>query len=636
MSCTQLISVASRCIVALTAALALTAATRAQTPPAEPTPQSSQAPVDARPAYDTHQPPPPAVTVPTPTPGIAPVVAPQPTQQKPFVARNAYDPQPAFDRHDYLGSTYIPVDSWMYPALLRLYSMGYLDTAFISMRPWTRRSVQHMLDETAHDISSGNNDEAKDILDKLFYALRDEPATDSLLKRGLVSGLASAYVGVRVVHGQVLRNSYYLGTTFNNDYGRPYSNGFNTYNGFSTISEFGPFSLYVRAEQQHSPSFQGYTTAQATYLSVQDQIPYSGPNRPQSTIPEGLLPAQNHLRILEASLSAHIIGHEISFGKSDAWLGPGLGGSMAWSNNAENMYAFRINRVEPLHIPLLSRLVGPVRYDFFIGSLQGHTQPNAPYAHSEKLDFAPTKNFQIGAQRTIIFGGKEHAPVTIHTFLKGFFDFNDTTDAEKKSREDPGARFSTITFSYRLPFLRNTATLYADSTTHDDIFPVSAPRRAGWRPGLYLSHLPGVHKLDLRMEGTYTDFPTSRSNAGDGHYFEIIQRQGYTNKGFIMGDWIGREAKGGQAWLTYHLSGNEQITLQFLRKRTPNDFIPGGVSQTMFRVDAVKRFGRDVELNAWLQTERFKAPFTATGQQGSTTAAFTLTWYPRLKSNRLY
>jgi hypothetical protein len=33
------------------------------------------------------------------------------------------------------------------------------------------------------------------------------------------------------------------------------------------------------------------------------------------------------------------------------------------------------------------------------------------------------------------------------------------------------------------------------------------------------------------------------------------------NKGNIVGDWIGRESKGGQAWLTYHLSPEEQVQI---------------------------------------------------------------------------
>ena len=87
---------------------------------------------------------------------------------------------------------------------------------------------------------------------------------------------------------------------------------------------------------------------------------------------------------------AHCWHHEISFGKQDDWLGPGLGGGMAYSNNAENIYSFRINRIEPLHIPGISRLTGPFRYEFLVGSLKGHTYPNDPWVHVEKISFRPT------------------------------------------------------------------------------------------------------------------------------------------------------------------------------------------------------------------------------------------------------
>ena len=185
---------------------------------------------------------------------------------------------------------------------------------------------------------------------------------------------------------------------------------------------------------------------------------------------------------------------------------------MAWTNNAENIYSFRVNRVEPLYIPFVSRISGPLRYDFFIGSLKGHTDPNHPWVHSEMFSFRPTTNFEFGFQRTIIFGGAGHEPVTLHTFLKGFFSVSDTTAGLKYSREDPGARFSVFNFSWRLPYLRNFATLYLDSIAHDDVTPISAPRRAAYRTGLYLSHFPKLNKLDLRMEAATTDPGVARSN----------------------------------------------------------------------------------------------------------------------------
>lgn len=620
------------------------APTQSTTPglPAVPQPQAApDAPMPARPAYlppktKTHSKPQPASPNQPVNPTPPPAVEAMPTPQHPVVARNAYDGtvQVTYDR---LGSSYIPVDSWMYPALLRLYSMGFLETAFISMRPWTRRSTLHMLMQTESDVRNSGNREALKLLNSLEDALQGESDNGGTQKRGLVYGLESVYVGARQTGGPVLRDSFHVGQTFVNDYGRPYSTGFNSYDGFSALAEKGPFSIYVRGEYQHAPHYTGYTFAQASTLSLVDEIPYSGFDRPNDTIPEGIQPAQNNFRLLEANASAHIYGHEVSFGKSDAWLGPGLGGAMAWSNNAENMYSFRINRVEPLWIPGVSRIFGNFRYDFFIGSLKGHTYPNAPWAHSEIISVQPFRDFQFSAQRTILFGGKGHQSVNLHTFFNGFFSVTDTTAAQKYSNDDPGARFSSITAAWRLPFLRRIATLYTDSETHDDVFPLGSPRRAAWRPGIYLSQLPFAPKLDLRVEATYTDFVTSRSNGGVGQYWEIVQRQGYTNKGFMLGDWIGREGKGGNASLTYHLSGNEWLSLSYARKKNAKDFIPSGTTQNTYRVDLLKRVRPNVELGLWYQRETWTAPLIRAGQQSNSTGSFQVKWYPRLRStNDLY
>jgi hypothetical protein len=548
-------------------------------------------------------------------------------------AYGAPDTTPPPDRN---GSAYIPVDSWVYPAMLRLYSMGYLDTMYLSMRPYTRRTALHILQASESDILSSDDTQAQDILSALLTELTDEGITSNSIAgpaRGAVDGVQSVYTRFLGVSGNILADSFHLGQTFFNDYGRPHQPGFNNITGFSTLDERGPFSLYVRAEYQHAPSAPGYSQALSSQLSLFDTITFAPPNDPQSTIPTGPIAAQNPFRIVEATLSFHLLGHEISGGKSDAWLGPGLGSSMAWSNNAENIYSFRINRVEPLRIKYLSRLLGPIRYDFFYGSLKGHTAPNDDYVHSEMFSFAPTPNFQFGFQRTVVFGGQGHEPVNLHTFLIGFFDTNDTNESEKLSRHDPGARFSAFTFSYRLPFVRNYLTLYADTEAHDDLTPVSAPRRAAYRPGLYLSHFPGIPRLDLRVEGVSTNCSTLVCINGSHQYIEdAIQKQAYTNKGYILGDWIGREAIGGQAWLTYHLSGNEWVDVQWLHKQNPKDFIPGGTTQSQFRIDVVKRLRPNIELNAWFQHERWVAPIYLPGIQSNNTTTVQLTFFPKLKT----
>jgi hypothetical protein len=248
----------------------------------------------------------------------------------------------------------------------------------------------------------------------------------------------------------------------------------------------------------------------------------------------------------------------------------------------------------------------------------------------------PTRDLEIGFERTVIWGGKDHEPITLHTFLRSFFSLSAPDAAVKFSSQDPGARFGAFDFSYRLPFVRNWLTLYSDSEVHDDISPADAPRRASWRPGLYLSHLPGFPKLDIRVEAASTDPPVSTSHGGMFMYYEAVQRQGYTNKGQLFGDWIGREDKGGQGWLTYRLSGNEWIQIAVRNQKADKDFIATPTAQygtTLNEIDfqAVKRIGKDFEVNGKFAYERWKAPIYLTGPQTVTATTVQLTWFPERK-----
>ncbi len=369
-----------------------------------------------------------------------------PSPQVPYTALPAYGtPATEGKPRDNHGSTYIPVDSWVYPKVMRLYGMGYIDTMYLAMRPYTRRSLLHMLQVSQDAILSSNDSEAQDILAALMNELSDEGVAENAV-RGTVYGVQSIYTRVQGVSGNILQDSYHLGQTFFDDYGRPHESGFNNVTGFSTVNERGPFSLYVRGEYQHAPSATGYSLALSNQLALLDETyPVAKPNYPQATIPTGLIAAQNPFRLIEATLSYQVLGHEISLGKSDAWEGPGMGGAMTWSNNAENIYSFRINRVEPLYVKYLSRVLGPMRYDFFYGSLKGHTAPNDDWVHSDMFSFRPTRDFEFGFQRTVIFGGAGHEPVTLHTFLKGFLSISDTNVATSFRAMIPGRAFPVST-----------------------------------------------------------------------------------------------------------------------------------------------------------------------------------------------
>jgi len=51
-----------------------------------------------------------------------------------------------------LGSAYVPLDSWIYPALERLAALGYIHTEFLGMRPWTRNECARLVEEAGEII----------------------------------------------------------------------------------------------------------------------------------------------------------------------------------------------------------------------------------------------------------------------------------------------------------------------------------------------------------------------------------------------------------------------------------------------------------------------------------------------------
>src|SRR5579871_577702 len=176
-----------------------------------------------------------------------------------------------------LDSPYIPVDSWIYPAVMRLYGLGYVDTVFLGLRPWTRSSLERILEnasvriEDAQDAPDAATGEAQEI----YAALDRELHPDMQGPCGVFGGksrIESIYSTSRVISGTPLHDSFHLGQTVINDYGRPYENGFNNYSGASGYASAGRFLLYARGEFQAAPSAPGYSPGLAQALSGVDNI----------------------------------------------------------------------------------------------------------------------------------------------------------------------------------------------------------------------------------------------------------------------------------------------------------------------------------------------------------------------------
>ena len=141
------------------------------------------------------------------------------------------------------------MDSWIYPAMERLYSLGYIDTAFLGLRPWTRLSCLHMLQQSQAKIFDESTRIRRAIKrrGRSSNALAHELWDDrDALDPGEFNGHAEVdrlYARAMYVGGTPLNDSSHFGSTLINDYGRAYEGGFNGLTGFSARAEDVRLSL---------------------------------------------------------------------------------------------------------------------------------------------------------------------------------------------------------------------------------------------------------------------------------------------------------------------------------------------------------------------------------------------------------
>jgi membrane-associated phospholipid phosphatase len=528
------------------------------------------------------------------------------------------------------GSSYVELDSWIYPAVERLIALGVIHQPFLGLRPWTRTAVAQMLAE-AQPLVEDNPEQSNEIVE-LYSLVKNEFSQElGLVEEGNINQsirLESVYAGIYPISGTPLNDSYHFGQTIIDNFGRPYWQGFNAVSGFTSRAELGHFFFYTRGEYQKSPGAPAYPAAvRNAILQADDNCLVSGPC-PQPASPA---PAANQFRLLDTYAGFTALGNEISVGKQSLWWGTGESGAMIFSNNAEPAYMLRINRILPLHIPLVSRLLGPMRYDNFFAKLSGHNFPPNPFFYGDKISFQPTENLEFGFSRTAVFAGQGKTPLTFGSFWHSFISANDVPGNVKGTPKDPGARHGSFDFSYRLPFLRNWVTLYSDSVVHDEPSPLAAPRRAAIVPGIYISHFPRLSKLDLRVESGYTDIDSvSIPGQQGGHflYWEGVYRDAYTNKGNLMGTWIGRDGKGTQVWTNYWLSSSSTIQLSYRNAKISQQFLNGG-SQSDFAAGTRLRVRKDVELLTNFQYERWNMPLLATSRKSDFLSSIQLTFWPK-------
>lgn len=524
------------------------------------------------------------------------------------------------------GSPYIPLDSWIYPQIDRLIALGYIESAFQDVRPMTRVECAMLVQEAGENITAtepvrGEADQIYATLEKEFQ--KEAAVLDGQGKERSIQ-VESLYTDVTNISGQPLNDSYHFGQTIIDNFGRPYQEGFNTYDGFSAYGTSGRYTMYVRGEYQSAPSGPAFPLAARETISIADGIPLQ---------PATPVPATSQFRLLDTYISANVGGWDLSFGKQSLWWGRGVGGALLYSDNGEPIYMFRARPIESFELPWIFRWFGPMKTDFFFGKLSGNEFPPRPLIHGVKITAKRTRNLEASFLYTTELGGVGRA-LTTAAIINSFISLK-SSDLYPPSR-NPGKRTIGADFSYSPPYVRDWVQFYAngllpeDNPTNQDNSqsPIYIWERLAIRSGIYMARLPHLSKLDFRVEAVYTDPPTARSRFGQYIYYTSYYHELYTNKGNLIGDWVGRQGMGFQGWSTYWFNPKNSVQFAYRHAKVDSDFIPSGETINDGSVKVNWQVRSEWCLSASVQYEKWFAPILAPAAQTNWTSSVQVQFTP--------
>jgi hypothetical protein len=177
--------------------------------------------------------------------------------------------------------------------------------------------------------------------------------------------------------------------------------------------------------------------------------------------------------------------------------------------------------------------------------------------------------------------------------------------------------------------LSKLVTIYADAYADDEPNPIDAPRRVAWSPGVYFARLPYLPHADLRVEMASSE-ELSQDEGGNRFFINEEYRDSNTNKGFLLGNAVGRDGRAIEARTGYWFSARSQVELGYRQNKISEVFLPSGGTVSDAFVNASCAFRQDWSVHLFTQYEHFFIPSLLSGQRHNQSGWISITWTPRL------
>ncbi len=417
-----------------------------------------------------------------------------------------------------LVSNTIPLESWVYPALEKLEGLGLIDSAMAGTRPFTRLEALRQVQEAQNNIAVVKAPAvAPEIIDRLLSFLDDE------LQDG--AGGNSYFKPLRELRLDYLyKDGQKSGIPATN--ARQFA--LNTNNNGVDYSEQHNAQLIFESEARLGKSL---------LLSVRPLLEFQQDG------------ASGSAHLLHGKAALALGPFEVSVGRQSLWWGQGRHGSLILTNNAKPLDMVRITNPSPLLLPWIFKYLGPFRFDVFWSELDEDRVVPEPYFAGLRFNAKPLPWFEIGASRTVMFGGEGQPSIGADEFLTILGGKN------LEGGEDTSNSIAALDARLRLPFLWG-AEIYGEYGGEDEAGQFFS--KQAWIAGLYLPRIEPSGRLSLRLE--YADFSKTYNNFSPW-YRHSLYNSGYTYEGQLMGHHVGGGATDLSVELQMFLSNKLTVSL---------------------------------------------------------------------------
>lgn len=223
---------------------------------------------------------------------------------------------------------------------------------------------------------------------------------------------------------------------------------------------------------------------------------------------------------------------QLDIGYKDHWYSPFQSQSMVISTNAETMPSVSLSNNLPIEF-----FDTNFNYEFFLSQMD--TQPvrfNGKFSTRKKpllagfhFSFEPVDGWMIGVNRVVQFGGGERE-VSFKTIAKAFVDpdgadnaFGDKLDTDEEAGNQIASITSRFNFDTKIPFSFYSE-LAGEDTSNSKNYQFGNPALSA---GLFF---PQLFNKTFALTYEYSFWE-------NGWYSHHIYKDGYTNDGFVVGNW---------------------------------------------------------------------------------------------------